>query len=65
MQMMGGSELRPQVAKRLPDIKVIFMSAYTDDSIAGLDILDNDIAFIEKPFTTDALTRKVRQVLKP
>lgn len=46
---MGGSELRAQVAKRLPDIKVIFMSGYTDDSIAGLDILDNDVEFIERP----------------
>jgi two-component system, cell cycle sensor histidine kinase and response regulator CckA len=63
MPKMGGSELKDKVVKLLPDIKVLFMSGYADDSITDLGVLDSDTAFIEKPFTPDGLSRKVRAVL--
>ena len=64
MPGMGGTELKQAVVEIRPEIKVLFMSGYTDDSIANRGIFDADTAFIEKPFTPDALARKVREVLE-
>lgn len=61
---MRGTELRESVVEMLPDIKVLFMSGYTDQAIADRGMIDADTAFIEKPFTPDALSRKVREVLE-
>jgi two-component system cell cycle sensor histidine kinase/response regulator CckA len=63
MPKMGGSELKDLILKLRPDIKVLFMSGYTDDAIAHRGIYDADMAFIEKPFMPNALTLKVREVL--
>jgi PAS domain S-box-containing protein len=46
-----------------PDMKVLYMSGYTDDAIVRHGLLDPHIAFLEKPFTPAALTGKVREVL--
>ncbi|MGE3467914.1 MAG: PAS domain-containing protein, partial [Pyrinomonadaceae bacterium] len=64
MPKMGGIELKAHVAKLRPEISVLFMSGYTDESLAHRGIYDEDVAFIEKPFTPDALARKVREVLE-
>ncbi len=63
--MPGGSgpELTRQVAAVRPGLKVIFMSGYTEDTIAHHGILNPGIAFLNKPFTADTLGRKVREVL--
>ena len=64
MPKMSGRELRDQVIKLHPDIKVLFMSGYTDDAIAHRGVFDSHNEFIEKPFTPDSLARKVREVLE-
>jgi two-component system, cell cycle sensor histidine kinase and response regulator CckA len=64
MPNMSGSELRENIVKVCPDIRVMFMSGYTDDSISNSGILASKTAFIEKPFTPDKLARKVREVLE-
>jgi PAS domain S-box-containing protein len=64
MPNMGGSELRDKVVELLPDIEVLFMSGYPDDSIVHRGTLDSHIEFVEKPFTPDGLSRKVREVLE-
>jgi hypothetical protein len=44
-------------------MKVLFMSGYPDEAIVRHGILDPGTAFLQKPFTPQALTTKVRQVL--
>jgi FixJ family two-component response regulator len=46
-----------------PEMKVLFMSGYTDNAIAHQGVLDEGANFIQKPFPTDALAHKVRDVL--
>lgn len=63
MPDMSGGELEKRLKASRPDMKVIFMSGYTDNAIVHQGILDQDKAFIQKPFTPDSLARKVRELL--
>ena len=63
MPQMNGRELEEQIKKLRPHTKVLFMSAYTTDVIAKQGILEGDVHFLEKPFSVDSLTNKVREVL--
>jgi two-component system cell cycle sensor histidine kinase/response regulator CckA len=59
----SGPELVGQLVARRPGLKVIYMSGYTDDAIDHHGVLNPGIAFLHKPFTSDALGRKIREVL--
>lgn len=63
MPLMGGRELAEQLATFRSETKVLYMSGYTDDAIVHHGVLDEGMAFIEKPFTPNALARKVRETL--
>ncbi len=63
MPRMNGKDLAEQVTKILPEIRTLFMSGYTVNVIARHGILDERVNFIEKPFMSDSLARKVRDVL--
>lgn len=63
MPGMTGNMLAREFRRKWPGTKVLFMSGYTDDAISKHGILDPDVAFIQKPFSTVELTRKVRAVL--
>lgn len=63
MPQMSGRELASRLAARRPNLKVIYMSGYTDDVIAKHGILDPDVVFIQKPFTPNLLVRRLRDVL--
>jgi hypothetical protein len=46
-----------------PDTKVLFMSGYTDYAVTAHGVLEDAAFLLQKPFTREALTRKVRNVL--
>ena len=63
MPGMNGRELANLLASECPRLRVLYMSGYTDAAIAHQGILPPGTAFLSKPFTPDALARKVREVL--
>jgi CheY-like chemotaxis protein len=63
MPEMSGRELAEHLKTSRPNMKVLFMSGYTDKAIVNHGELDPDTAFLQKPFTPDALARMVREVL--
>lgn len=60
---MNGKELAEQIIVHIPEIEVLFISGYTDQSIEKHGILDEGINFLQKPFNNESLLRKVKQVL--
>jgi PAS domain S-box-containing protein len=64
MPKVSGRELAEQLNKKLPDMKVLYMSGYTDNAILNNGVLQKEVAFLQKPFTPAALTEKVRDVLE-
>lgn len=59
----NGKELFEQLKSIMPDLRVLFMSGYTSDVIGHHGVLDEGVAFIQKPFTRQLLSEKVRNVL--
>jgi PAS domain S-box-containing protein len=63
MPQMSGPELAKRLASTRPDMKVLCMSGYTDDSIVRHGVLEAHFAYLQKPITPETLTTRVREVL--
>ena len=63
MPDLNGRKLHAEVARRHPDVKVLFMSGYADDVIGHHGVLDAGVSYLQKPFAIDALLAKLREVL--
>ncbi|WP_447977433.1 PAS domain S-box protein [Candidatus Nitrospira bockiana] len=63
MPGMSGRELAERLSGEPGTPKVLFMSGYTDDAALHSAVADSDVAFLQKPFSPLALTRKIREVL--
>jgi signal transduction histidine kinase len=64
MPRMSGPDLAARLHADNPDLRVIYMSGYSDEAIVHHGFLREGLAFLQKPFTADMLLRKVREVLE-
>jgi CheY-like chemotaxis protein len=63
MPVMGGKEMADALHASHPDTKVLFTSGYTEDAMGHHGVLRPGILFLQKPYMTATLARKVREVL--
>jgi DNA-binding NtrC family response regulator len=64
MPQESGRQLAEWMLTERPEVKVLYMSGYTDHAIVNNGVIGGDTAFIQKPFAPPALARKVREVLE-
>ncbi len=64
MPGMSGRELAERLTRQRPEIRILFMSGYTDDAIIHHGVLESGMAFIQKPFTIENLMKKIRRVME-
>lgn len=63
MPGMSGRALAERLTPLHPEMKVLYMSGYTDNTIVHHGVLEERMSYIQKPFSIDGLTKKVREVL--
>jgi two-component system, cell cycle sensor histidine kinase and response regulator CckA len=63
MPNLGGRQLAEELQKHRADMRILFLSGYTDDAVLRHGVLEAGVAFLHKPYTPAALASKVREVL--
>ena len=62
MPDMNGREVARQISRLRPEARILFMSGYTADVIAHRGVLEADVEYLQKPFTPNALARRIRAI---
>ena len=63
MPVMSGRELSERIATIRPEVRVLFMSGYSNNLLSNQQVLDPKHALLQKPFRLAALGRRIREVL--
>jgi two-component system cell cycle sensor histidine kinase/response regulator CckA len=63
MPKMSGTEMAAMLVRERPDMKVLYISGYTDNAVVNSGLLHQEVAFLQKPFTPAALVQKVHELL--
>lgn len=63
MPGMNGPELAEELGKVVPDLRVLYMSGYTDKAFVESGVLEENLVFLDKPFAGDVMLGKVRDAL--
>jgi FixJ family two-component response regulator len=63
MPGMSGAQLASRLSVPRPEMKVLYVSGYTDDTIVRHGVLEPGLAFLQKPFSPKTLARKVDEIL--
>jgi len=63
MPKLSGTEMAAMLLRERPDMKVLYISGYTDNAVVNSGLLHQEVAFLQKPFTPAALIEKVHEVL--
>jgi CheY-like chemotaxis protein len=63
MPGLSGRQVADQLKQLRPDTRVLYASGYTDDAVVRHGVLEAGIAYLQKPFTSGSLARKVRETL--
>ncbi len=63
MPQMSGKELVQNLSEIIPNIKILYVSGYTENTIVHHGILEEEVDFLPKPYTISSLAKKVREVL--
>ena len=61
---MNGPQLAAELASTRPDMKVLYLSGYTENAAIQHGIVDASVAFLSKPFSRDSLAKTIRDVLE-
>ena len=64
MPLKYGTDLAAEVIGMRPEIRVLYMSGYTDNSAVKLGLLSPETVFIQKPFSARDLEKKIREALR-
>jgi DNA-binding response OmpR family regulator len=63
MPSMNGPALVAELRQRRPQLRALFVSGHTSETAMGFGLSENEVAFVQKPFTPAALTLRLRQLL--
>jgi CheY-like chemotaxis protein len=63
MPEMGGRELAERMMARFPGLKVLYLSGYVEDPEVRIGVTASTVGFLQKPFSTVELARKVRAMI--
>jgi YesN/AraC family two-component response regulator len=63
MPKMNGQQLSEYLKPRRPDMKILFMSGYTDETVLRYGVMQSTTAYLQKPFTPLSLGIKVKEIL--